>query len=53
MPQKKRKSSKPEYHAVLHKHDFESIAEKFYGTMSKLITTIITVQEALKQTIEA
>ena len=49
---KKRKISKLTYHAVLHKDDFESIADRAYGTMSELITTITTAQEVLKQTIE-
>ena len=52
-PRKKRKSSKPTYHAVLHEDNFESIADRVCDTMSEPITTITTIQEALKHTIEA
>ena len=52
LSRKKRKSSKWTYHAVLHEDDFESIADRVYDTMLELITTITTMQEALKQTIE-
>ena len=51
-PRKKRRSSKPTYHAVLHKDDFESIADKVCDSMSKPITAITTTQEVLKYTIE-
>ena len=51
-PRKKMKSSRPTYQAVLHEDYFESIADKVYNTISELITTITTTQEALKQTIE-
>ena len=42
LPRKKRKISKPTFHAVLHQDDFESIADRVYDTMSQLITMITT-----------
>ena len=45
---KKRKISKPTYHAVLHEDDFESIADRVYDSMLQPITAITTAQEALK-----
>ena len=51
-PRKKHKSSRPTFQAILHEDNFESIADRVYGTMSLPITTITTTQEALKRTIE-
>ena len=51
-PRKKQKSSRPTFQEVLHEHDFESIADRVYDTMSESITTITTAQEVLKKTIE-
>ena len=51
-PRKKKKSSRPTFQAVLHEDDFESIADRVYGTMSEPMTAITTMQEALKQIIE-
>jgi hypothetical protein len=52
-PRKKKKSSKPTYKAVLHKDDFNTIADRVCDSMSKPIATFTSPQEALKQMIEA
>ena len=51
-PRKKRKGSKPTYHTILHDDDFENIADRVCDSMSRPITMIKTMQEALEQTIE-
>ena len=50
---KKTKISKPTYQAVLHNDDFDTIADKVCDNMFELITTFKTMQQALKQMIEA
>lgn len=52
LPRKKGKCSKPTYQAVLHDNVLETIVNRVFDTISALITTITTAQEALKQTIE-
>ena len=47
------KISKPTYQAVLHGDSFDTIIDRVCNSMSELITTFKTVQEALKQKIEA
>ena len=53
LPRKKKKISKPTYQVVLNEDDFDTIADKVCDSMSEPITALKTVQEALKQTIEA
>ena len=50
---KKKKSSKPIYQVVLHEDDFNTITDRVCDSMSEPITTFTSVQEALKQMIEA
>ena len=51
-PRTKRKSSILTFHMVLMENDFEGIADRVYGIMTKPLTAITTVQEVLKKTIE-
>ena len=44
--------SKPTHHTVLYDDELKKIVDRVCDSMSRPITTITTVQEALKQTIE-
>ena len=52
-PRKKERVAKPTYQVVLHDDDFNTIAAKVCDSVSEPITTFITMQDALKKTIEA